>query len=186
MLINNKKEILVWQPFKNYSTSIGKYLLNNKIFNENKFIFVQGPVPYLAKDVKEPDAEPGLGHTNWFPKRSTNYLKLLPIRDPYSRVVSQWKQALKNFKDIEFDEWLMIHSKQLIKFPVTKIYEYDELIRVEDIENELRKFHLFNEDYTFPHSNKSDIRNDFQLTQKQKDMIYYLHYSDFIEGGYEK
>ena len=44
---------------------------------------------------------------------------------------------------------------------------------------------LLKEEHPFPHSNKSDDL-DFTLTQYHKDMIYYLHYSDFVEGGYEK
>ena len=186
MLVNNKKKIVVWQPFKNYSTSLVGYLANSKIFGSDRFLFVQGPVPYLDNDVRRPEHEPSLGHTNWLPKRATNYTKILPIRNPYDRAISQWKHALANFKNLEFDEWLMIHSKQLIKFPVTKVYKYDKLIKVENIEQELKDLSLFNDEHEFPHSNKSEVDESFQLDQRQKDLIYYLHYSDFIEGEYEK
>ena len=67
----------------------------------------------------EPEHEPSLGHTNWFPKRATTYTKILPIRNPYSRAVSQWKHALKYNDGLSFDEWLFRHSKQLIQFPVS-------------------------------------------------------------------
>ena len=78
--LQNSKNILVWQPFKNYSTSIANYLTSHKVFGFDKFVFVQGPVPYLPNDVAQPEHEPALGHTNWFSKRATNYTKVLPIR----------------------------------------------------------------------------------------------------------
>ena len=186
MLINNKKKILIWQPFKNYSTSLADYMTNYRIFGNGRFLFAQGPVPYLASDVTEPDHEPGLGHTNWLPARCTNYLKLLPIRNPYDRVISQWKNALKDWGNIEFDEWLMTHSKQLIMSPVTKMYKYEKLIKVENIQDELQQLGLWSGEHEFPHNNKSDIQDGFKLNQSQKDIIYYFHYSDFVEGGYEK
>ena len=165
---------------------MSRYLCSPKIFGKERFIYVEGPAPCLPSDIT-PDGGPSLGHTNWLPDRYRNYLKLLPIRNPYDRVVSQWRWGLNLGEDYSFDEWLMIHSKQLIMFAVTKVYyPFDKIIRVEDIEDELRELGLLNGNHDFPHFNKSDVRNDFQLTQKQKDMIYYLHYSDFIEGGYEK
>lgn len=156
MLINNSKKVLIWQPFKNYSTSIANYLTSRKFFGPDRFIFVQGPVPYLPNDVRQPDHEPALGHTNWLSERSTVYIKVLPIRNPYDRALSQWKHAIKTNPSLSFDDWLMIHSKQLIKFPVTKLYKYDKLLKVEDVENGLRELNLFKEEYPFPHSNKSD------------------------------
>ena len=186
MLINHEKKILVWRPFKNYSSSLVAYLSRVSIFGKEKFMSTHGPVPFLVNDSKNSESMPTLGHTNWLPEQASNYIKLLPIRNPYDRVVSQWMWGLKKGGSYSFDDWLLIHSKQLIQFPVTKIYKYDHLIHVEDMENELRKFELFKEDHKFPHINKSAPIDDFQLTQKQKDMIYYLHYSDFVEGGYEK
>ena len=185
MLINNEKKILVWRPFKNYSSSLLKYLGSYRVFKTDRFISVHGPVPFLENDLNTPNEEPALGHTNWLPEKASSYLKLLPIRNPYDRVVSQWKFSL-NFNQIDFDEWLLECSKQLIQLPVSKVYRYDHLIRVEDIENELRKFDLFNEDHEFPHINKSEPVEGFKLTEKQRDMIYYLHYHDFLHGGYDK
>ena len=185
MLINKKKKIIVWQPFKNYSTSISRYLCSYTVFGSEKFKFVQGPVPYLPNDVVEPEDEPSLGHTNWLPKKAINFQKLLPIRNPYDRAISQWKFA-KAGKPVSFDEWLMEDSKQLIKFPVTKLYEYDELIKVENIEKELGRFNLFKEEHAFPYANKSADDTSFDLNQYQKDLIYYLHHEDFVKGGYKK
>ena len=185
MLISKKKKIIVWQPFKNYSTSLLRYLANSKIFGEDRFSFVQGPVPYFDNDAKEFHHLPSLGHTNWLPKSATEYTKILPIRNPYSRVISQWKEGLKYDADLSFDTWFLIHSKQLIQAPVTKLYQYDKLLKVEDIEQELRNLSLFNEDYAFPHNNKSE-HNDFELSEKHKEIIYHVHYSDFDEGGYDK
>ena len=185
MLINNNRKMLVWQPFKNYSTSLADYLTSNRIFRQQRFVFVQGPVPYLENDVLESEHEPSLGHTNWFPKRATGYTKILPIRNPYFRVVSQWKHALKYSDGLSFDEWLLRHSKQLIQFPVSKMYRYDKLIKVENIEQELKDLSLFNNEYDFPHNNKSDDV-DFELNQEHKKLIYFLHQSDFEAGGYSK
>jgi len=185
MLINDSKKMLVWQPFKNYSTSLANYLTSYRIFRQQRFVFAQGPVPYLDNDVLEPEHEPSLGHTNWFSKRATDYTKILPIRNPYSRAVSQWKHALKYNNELSFDEWLLRHSKQLIKFPVSKVYRYDKLIKVENIEQELKNLSLFNDEYDFPHNNKSDDV-DFELNEDHKKLIYFLHYSDFQAGGYSK
>ena len=71
-------------------------------------------------------------------------------------------------------------------FPVTKMYKYEQLIKVEHIQHELEQLGLWNSEHEFPHNNKSDIQDDFKLNQSQKDIIYYFHYSDFVEGGYEK
>ena len=185
MLINKEKKIIVWQPFKNYSTSIANYLTSNRIFGKEKFIFVQGPVPYFHGDTKSFDHLPSLGHTNWLPETATEYTRILPIRNPYSRVVSQWKEGLKYDSNLDFDHWFLVHSKQQIQFPVTKLYRYDKLIKVENIEQELRDLSLFNEEHEFPHSNKSDD-SDFELSERHKEIIYHMHYSDFDEGQYEK
>jgi hypothetical protein len=187
MLINEKLEMIVWQPFKNYSTSLAKYLVDHRVFGRgNQFKFVQGPVPYLDNDLKEFDRAPSLGHTNWFPKVSTHYTKVLPIRNPYDRVISQWKHALKYDGGLSFDDFLFNNSKQIIQFPATKVYKYDKLIKVENIEQELKDLSLFNDKYNFPHENKSKESDNFQLEEKQKELIYYLHYNDFQTGGYDK
>ena len=196
MLINKERELIVWQPLKNYSTSLNKYLCSYRVFGKERFKFVQGPVPYLPNDVLNPENEPSLGHTNWYPKRAINFKKLLPIRNPYDRAISQWKFTISKGENVSFNKWLMVHSKQLIKFPVTKLYEYDELIKVENIEQELKRFDLFKEECPFPHLNESwksaDSKNygvdfsSFKLSQQQKDLIYYLHHEDFVKGEYEK
>ena len=65
------------------------------------------------------------------------------------------------------------------------MYRYDKLIKVENIEQELKDLSLFNDEYDFPHNNKSDDV-DLELNEEHKKLIYFLHQSDFEAGGYSK
>ena len=44
-------------------------------------------------------------------------------------------------------------------FPVTKMYKYEQLIKVEHIQHELEQLGLWNSEHEFPHNNKSDIQD---------------------------
>ena len=65
------------------------------------------------------------------------------------------------------------------------MYKHDKLIKVENIEQELKDLSLFKENYKFPHNNKSD-EVDFELNEEHKKLIYFLHQSDFEAGCYSK
>lgn len=182
MIVNEKTEIIIWQPFKNYSTSI------NRFFAQHHSNFK------IIKNLKLPDNitysdRKYSSHGHELPTRYENYTKFLPVRNPYERVISQWKYYIKEGGDFNFDEWLLTCSTQPIMYPVTKIYKYDILIKVELLYEELRKYKetlgIQRPLHEFPHLNKSDIEDPI-LTQPQKDFIYYFHYSDFNEGGYSR
>jgi hypothetical protein len=131
-------------------------------------------------------------HTAYVPQDLRNgFARYLPIRNPYDRVISQYHWHLKVCDHISFDEWLMVHSKQPICMPVTTIYEkYDHLLHTENMTDEMRKYGLLivrnNEELEFPRENVTQNKQKIDLTPIQKDYIYFLHYSDFVAGGYPK
>lgn len=77
--------------------------------------------------------------------------------------------------------------------PVTVIYrDYDCVIRVENLEEELEKHNLIvyhpstNERLPIPHKNKTEDKVEMDLSPEHAELIYFLHYEDFVAGGYER
>ena len=190
MIVNRRTKFCIYTPFKNYSSSIIDF------FNQwNCYTRFLGSNPHYSW-------EPTLWtnpHSATVPEMvmQEGWKRYLPIRNPYDRVISQWKWHIQMENDaISFDEWLMLHSKQAVQMPVTIVYpQYTHLIKCENIIEEF----LNNEDIyhgdgpdrfdvlkNFPHTNKSLIKKSIELTQRQQDIIYYYHYMDFIVGDYSK
>lgn len=178
MLYNNRRSMIIWTPFKNYSTSIRFYFLEQMNSEWKEFI---GYEPHTGLETKRFGV-----HANKAPSYYNHYKFILPIRNPYDRILSQWKFCSRcentNFK---FSEWFLKHGKYSYQLPVVKLYKYNTLLKVENIEEELKKINL-HLGYPLPKLNTSPNPLNYELTQEDKDLIYFLHYEDFVAGGYEK
>ena len=192
MIVNRKDKFAIFLPFKNYSNSLIDFFVTS--CRTLCYVRYIGDVPcYSWEKPLYSNA-----HTCVCPEliMGKEWKRYLPIRNPYDRVISQWKWHLQRGDDQpEFEDWLMLHSKQAVSMPVTKVYSnYTDIIKCENIKNE-----IFNNDLMpigpdrekqillFPHSNKSKIKKPpMQLTRRQQEIIYYFHYEDFLVGGYSK
>lgn len=183
MIYSNTKKTVIYCPFKNCSSSLQAYFSNkpqwhscvgpNPDYNFHTNARINRHTAYVPQDV------------------SDNFLRFLPIRNPYDRVISQYHWHLKTVGEISFNEWLMVHSKQPVCQPVTTIYEeYDHLLHVENMEEEMREHGLLivreGVELKFPRMNVTEDKEEIVLTSWQKEYIYFLHYSDFVEGGYSR
>lgn len=177
MIVNHQTKVIIWQPFKNYSFSIDSFFRT-----EHGFEHIDG------NQLSYSFNKTGYGrHTHYVPDNVKCYKKFLPIRNPYNRVMSQWKFSIKHGNTLNFDDWLLRAGNNPIMYPVTKLYDFDHLIHVEQICEELYNYRnilgIIRPIVEFPHINMSEVSNPI-LTQEQKDFIYYFHYSDFLTGSY--
>lgn len=178
MLYNDKDKIALWTPYKNYSTSLRFYLLNKPYSEWKEYIGDEPCVNFNKRRFGY--------HTNNYPTHFENYKFILPIRNPYNRVISQYKFQSRFFtKHKTFKEWFWPDGKELIGYPVAGLYRYTDLLKVENVEEELKRLNLYL-GYPIPKMNVSQNNNECVLTQEDKDLIYFLHYEDFIAGGYDK
>lgn len=179
MIVNHKTKVIIWQPFKNYSFSIDSFFRA-----EHGFEHIDG------SQLTHSFNETGYGrHTHYASDDIKHYKRFLPIRNPYNRVMSQWKFSIKHGNKLDFDNWLLRAGNNPIMYPVTKLYKFDHLIHTEQIFEELYNLKevlgIERQIIEFPHLNKSEYNNPI-LTQSQKDFIYYFHYSDFLTGNYKR
>lgn len=179
MLYNHDLQTIIWTPYKNYSTSIRCYLLDQLRSPWREFI---GYEPCTGLEIKQYGV-----HTTNYPEYYDHFKFILPIRNPYDRVLSQYKFESKYFTTTHytFKEWFWKYGKDQYRLSATKLYRYNELLKVENIEQELKRLNL-HLGYPLPKMNVSQNNNECVLTQEDKDLIYFLHYEDFIAGGYEK
>jgi len=185
MIYSHNHKVVIYTPFKNFSSSLQAYYSNKP-----KFHSIVGPNPNYNFDLSNSINR----HTAFVPDDiDKNYKKFLPIRNPYERVISQYNWHLKTCGQISFDEWFMIHSKQPVCQPVTVIYpKFDQVLHVENLVEELRENGLLvknpstQEEFSFPHKNATENKIVVNFTNQQRENIYYLHYSDFLVGGYER
>lgn len=173
MLINHLKKIVIWTPFKNYSSSLNMYL------RQRGFIMTFGPQATIGHEKNRLTT-----HTNELMSGLEDYELILPIRNPYKRVVSQWKYHCAVSNKISFEEWFWKLSRAAIMLPVTRLYKYTRLIKVENIEQELKDLNLYYGAFSKINESSKDLSH--ALSEQEKELIYYLHYEDFIAGNYEK
>ena len=77
--------------------------------------------------------------------------------------------------------------------PVTVVYrDHDCVIRVENLEEVLENHNLIvyhpstKERIPIPHKNKTENNHEINLSPEHAELIYFLHYEDFVAGGYTK
>ncbi len=195
MLHSPRRRVIIYQPFKNASSSLGRYFLQSPYFRE-----LLGEHP--TWNVRSPPLPTHGSHTHiWFDFRFDSfdqYDVYLPIRNPYTRTISMYKFYLRycdrsNIEPRSFGDWLMREFKQPIHLPVTQVYNYTKLIKLEQIADDVAKL-VEEHDIPFrktavkefPHRNKGQQIKKIEMTQFEKDVIYFWHYQDFINGGYER
>lgn len=182
MIIHKNKGLLtvIWTPFKNYSTSLHRCLVKR-----SDFIGVNGKHPYkFEKQGVEDFSNVVDKHTNacnmiWGMKNSR---QILPIRNPYNRTISNYHYVKK--KNLIPESYTMLdflYSKAHLHFPVVELYQYTHLVHVENIVEEFKILGIDISD--IEHHNKGDY-TEYKLSEKEKELIYFWHYTDFIAGGY--
>lgn len=186
MIYSHEHKIVIYTPFKNYSSSIRAYFANNRA----KFFPISGMTP----NYNHPRGMKFSGHSSIVPSDiSDTYTKYLPIRNPYDRVISQYWWTYNRYKKVDFEKWLYESSKQPVCMPVTLIYkDYDHLLRVEHLEEDMDKHNLLlvdpftKENIPLPHKNKTENKFEMDISPEHEELIYFLHYEDFQAGGYKR
>jgi hypothetical protein len=191
MIFNKEKRVLIWTPYASWSTSIMSYfnVLEPKSMIQLGLdttweVFISNSPSSCLYNVL-PNRH-GLGYPD---VESTQYKKILILRNPYDRVLSMWKKHISHgiWKEDSLDHFLgrvfMFHP---YSYPACRMFEehYDEVVCVEDLQDRFEELGIadFNKK-PFPHLNKSDP-SDYQLTKRQKNIISHFHYSDFVVGKY--
>ena len=184
MIIHKNEGLLtvIWTPFKNYSTSLHQCLLKRP-----EFIGVKDKHPYRFKKQgrgnfsKAIDAHTNICNTLWGLKGSR---QILPIRNPYNRTISNYHYAKKeNWIPKSYTMLDFLYSKSHLHFPVVELYQYTHLVHVENIVEEFKILGIDISD--IEHHNKGDY-TEYELSEKEKELIYFWHYPDFVAGGYEQ
>jgi hypothetical protein len=139
---------------------------------------------------------------NWKPRPFKSYRRLLPIRNPYDRILSMWKFHVDSNEvhKWESEESLQWYMEEMFMFhpltlPVCRLFRHhwQWLLKTENLEAELRKHEIDIPNKIFPKANKSRIElddimdeSDIKLWEKKyKPMIAHFHKLDFEAGGYE-
>lgn len=181
MLINHETKKVILTPFKCWTTSTSDYFMNLG------WEGVQTLHPYISGDMRNVDKYYYMvgGHGNIVPHAYSNYKKILLIRNPYNRVVSMWKWICKKYKPMRFEDYFYNELKYPTCFPVTVNYPYDYLVKVESYFNDMEKLGIEIDKSKFPHLNVCTTPHH-ELTEIEKEIIYWFHKSDFDAGNYDK
>lgn len=181
MLLNHDRKIVILTPFKCWSTSIIAYFLGEEGWEELHSLH-----PYVSGDFRNhlPTYSMIDKHGNIVPNKYSSYKKILIIRNPYERVVSMWKWAHKKF-GIDFKTYFYKGINWPTCFPVGMNYPYDELVRVENLFEDFMKFNIMIRAENFPHMNSVNDLNH-ELTNLEKEIIFWFHKIDFDIGTYKK
>lgn len=173
MLINTSKQLLIWTPYKSYSTSF-----HHHFRGYNGWLGVVGAhtmMPHMHGP-----------HTNSYQgPTSVDLVRILPLRNPFNRVRSMYKFSQRDQtpeKKLTFTEWFETFGVLPLNGSAVSQYEHEEVIRVETLAEDLSKFGIDAKD--FPHENKSNEESKILLTDDQKTVIRYIHRKDFEKGNY--
>lgn len=184
MLINHREKIVIYTPFKNYSTSLCEYFKRLDEWEE-----IHRPHPTILGDSYDIDRYYNLSykHGNMPPSSCISYTKILPLRNPYERVLSSWKWCCKtaNLK-CSFGKYLYDSAKYPALFPVSRFYPHDFVVRTESLKEDFEKCGINLDMNTFPHLNKHGSDVGHKLTELEKEIIYWWHKEDFDVGSYDK
>lgn len=166
MLINERQRIVIYTPFKVGSQSLHKYFDNReswwRVIGKHPLSPIYGP------------------HTADLATRWEEYEILLPLRDPFSRVVSMWKYYRQTGGDLLFPAWLDERLTSPELGPVAGQYRFTGVLHLETMGAELKARGL---DYgEFPHLHKGT--ENHTLTIDERDRIVQVHGIDFLVGGY--
>jgi hypothetical protein len=137
-------------------------------------------------------------------KKWKAYKKITIVRNPYDRVVSDYFWLMKTSEEFEhqsFDEFLdlredVVHHNKYADnmyydhfYPMYFYFEditYDHVFRFENLDKdflEIKKIFKIVKDFT---KNNSTEHAAFVLSAEQKDRIYALYETDFLQFGYSR
>lgn len=140
---------------------------------------------------------------NYFNPEYKNYFSFTIVRNPYTKIISEYFYISKNFEknniqqfdEKHFIEWL---KNSLIKFDIDhKLPQstfidkpVDMILKFETLEEDFKKLNnKLNTDYKLIHTNKSNTNKSKiveNLSQNVKELIYELFKKDFKKFNYEK
>ena len=177
MIIDQRKAIFIHIP-KNAGTSIEEYFGNGSVRIQ----------PNKHADIYEIKRK--------FKNSYNNYRKFTIIRNPYDKMVSWYfylKRNLGDYDIIEFNEWIKDPSKfwhandpiSFLKPQCDWIDNTVEIIRFENLDNELNKF--FNKKINLPITNKSNHNHYLEYYNDESlNIIYNRYKKDFEQFNYKK
>jgi len=219
MLYNKERNTIIWLPYKNYSSSLMEY------FDAHEWRTSHEPTEwqaYISNSIKV-NHVPGfndIGCTRhgitypvmchplnshayeWEPRPFKSYRRLLPLRNPYDRVLSMWKFHVDSNREHEWEQgeslkWYMeeVFMFHPLTLPACRIFKHhwQWIIKTEEIEHELIRHEINIPNKIFPQANKSRIlleeimdKPTIKLwNEKYKPMVAHFHKSDFEAGNYE-
>ena len=177
MIIDEYECIFIHIP-KNAGTSIEEYFGNGSVRIQ----------PSKHADIHEIKVK--------FKNSYNNYRKFTIIRNPYDKMVSWYfylKRNLGDYDIIEFNEWIKDPSKfwhandpiSFLKPQCDWIDNTVEIIRFENLDNELNKF--FNKKINLPITNKSNHNHYLEYYNDESlNIIYNRYKKDFEQFNYKK
>lgn len=223
MIYNHKLNTIIWLPYKNYSSSLMDYF--NAHEWRNYFEATDWTCHYSNSIKMNLPGYDDIGATRhgityppmihaesnsfeWQPRDCKSYRRLLPLRNPYDRVLSMWKFHIDYNKeqDLQEPDSLTYYMTEVFMFhpltlPATRLFRhhYQWTMKMENIEEELVRHKLMLPDpkgfrnKPFPLVNKSrytleevmddDTRKLWE--EKFKPMVAHFHIRDFEAGDYE-
>lgn len=213
-MVFEDKKILLFHPGKCAGTSIEMALVKEYLNTQHHKL---GPVKTIRKDIlygwvpedrlflQHCDIQYLLSHTDIDPTKYTSYCF---VRNPYHRLLSAYyynmieKNTGMDFTTFIKDpngllhrynlnnEYTVNHFGPLNKFTHHKDYTVDNIGKVENIEQDFKKFFP---NLTLPKNKAaktktSEIYNDYMdaYTEETKEIVYNLFKDDFILYGYSK
>jgi hypothetical protein len=181
MLINHKTKQVILTPFKCWASSTARYFVSKEWEN------FQNLHPYISGDMRNSNPFYSMvgGHGNVVPNRYSGYSKILLIRNPYERVLSMWKWVCKKHGLMRFEDYFYNGCQWPTCFPVTLNYPHDHLVKVESYFDDMERLGIKINKNKFPHLNACSTPHH-ELTDTEKEIIYWFHYADFKAANYEK
>jgi hypothetical protein len=184
MLINCDTKTIIYTPFKNYSTSLHEYF--GDLDGWEEFVGIHPRIDGDCYDC-DPNYNITYKHTNKPPSVYKSYKRILPLRNPYDRVMSMWAWTNMEFGGVSFESFFFRGAKYPAAFPAARIYPYDFIVRTENIKEDFEKAGIDIDMSKFPHSHESTYPiTAHKYTEFEKSSIYWWHKEDFDAGNYEK
>jgi hypothetical protein len=181
MLINHETRQIILTPFKCWTTSSADYFMNRG------WRGIKSQHPYISGDMRNSDPSYNIigGHGNVVPHVYSKFDKILLIRNPYQRVLSMWRWICKKHGLMRFEDYFYNGCQWPTCFPVTLNYPHDHLVKVESYFDDMERLGIEINKNKFPHINACSTPHH-ELTDTEKEIIYWFHYADFKAGNYEK
>ena len=174
MLFNFEKKIAILLPFKTGSTSVVGHLTDKKRKSDLNWIPLYAP--HFNESVEI--------HSNVKPPHMSDFTKFLLVRNPYARVLSMWNHTCRYEKiEIPFNKGFIQNIHRPVIGSVTQHFPFDYLIKMENMEDDLKKYDLIEADESIKIRNVGNTP-DYEFSDEELIAIRYLYRSDFVNCGY--